>query len=306
MSKLGLAGFLRLIKTKPDGQKEVIEFPNMILDTGLDMCADGVTNALHLYCRIGTGTTPVAAGQSTLVAQTASTSTNTPSAPTSFTAMTGSSPRYNKWTVYKRFAAGTLNGTYTEIGFGPAASGNLFNRALISPSISIGLTEILDVEYEIRTYIPSADVVGTVVIQGVSYSYTLRPLDINQISSGSGGVQQWAIKSSRPLDIKNSSSDAYVGGGLVSQTTAVPTSTASASGDFFTQSFPDAYVPGTGYRKVRFLWDLALLNVAGGSFTHLKFGVDCSTWQAEFSPAVPKTASKQLTLDVGFTFARYP
>lgn len=305
MSKLGLAGFFRLIKTKADGQKEVIEFPNMILDTGLDMCADGVTGIPLAYCRIGTGTTAVSAGQSTLVTQSASTNTNTPSAPTNFVAMTASSPRYNKYTSYKRFAAGTLNGTYTEIGFGPASSGNLFNRALISPSISIGLTETLDVEYELRTYIPSADVTGSVVIQGVTYSYTLRPLDINQTSAASG-QRPWGHRNTQAL-AQTGTAKAFIGGALVAQTSVEPTYTAFAyESSGVIRSFPDSYVPGTGYRKVRFLWDLAQLNVAGGSFTHLKFGVDTSTWQAEFSPAVPKTASKQLTLDVGFTFARYP
>lgn len=304
MSKLGLAGFFRLIKTKADGQKEVIEFPNMILDTGLDMCADGVTGTPLAYCRIGTGATAVSAGQSTLVTQSASTNTNTPSAPTNFVAMTASSPRYNKYTSYKRFAAGTLNGTYTEIGFGPASSGNLFNRALISPSISIGLTETLDVEYELRTYIPSADVTGSVVIQGVTYSYTLRPLDINQTSVASG-LRPWGHRNTQAL-AQTGTAKAFIGGALVAQTSFEPTYTAFANEYSGVRSFPDSYVPGTGYRKIRFLWDLAQLNVPGGSFTHLKFGVDTSTWQAEFSPAVPKTASKQFTLDVGFTFARYP
>ena len=301
--KLGLEGIITLTTRNADDEiTGQVVVHNDILDSGLDMLATSVGGPFD-YCRIGTGTTPVAPSQTGLQSPAASTAALAPGGNTDH-AMTATSPRYNRTVFRRRFAAGTLNGTYNEIGFGPASTGNLFNRALITPSKTVLSTETLDVEYELRTYIPTADVTGTATIGGVSRSFTLRPVDINETSVGFGefpwGVNRYGNALSNPGNAR-----AYTGGALAAQTADSPTFTAQESAPT-TVTLPDAYVPGTGYRKVRFAWGLDALNVVGGSFTHMRVGVICAKWQIEFSPAIAKDATKTMSIDLGVTFARYP
>lgn len=305
--KIGLSGHFKLTITAADGAQRTHEFDNMILDSGIDMVMSDSSSTYLAYCLIGTGTTAASAGQTTLVAQSAFTNTN-PGADT-FSAVTSSSPRYNSFTVTRRFAAGSLNGNYTEFGFGPASSGNLFCRALTlvsgSPgAITVTSTDTLDVQYEVRTYIPAADASGTVIIQGISYSYIIRPIDINN-TAFSLDTPFWGLAYSGFIS-NLGYAVAYTGGSLVAQTAVEPTYTSRTQTSSKASSLPDAYVPGSGFRKIRHSVTLSELNVAGGSFTHLRVGTHGSVWQIEFSPAVPKTASKTFSLDQTITMARYP
>lgn len=312
MKSIGLEGIIRLTTrtgvTDEDPLGEVtgeLEVHNEILNSGLDYLASNSNADFFSRCFISTGTTPVSVTQTGLVGTPIATSTIAPGGD-QFYAMTASSPRYNRVVFRRRFAAGSLNGTYSEIGFGPS-TGSLFNRALISPTKTVLSTETLDVEYELRTYIPSADVTGTCTIGASSYSYTLRPLDINETSNPTSDLRQWGINpfsGSGPLS-GTAYAFAFTGGALAAQTADYPTYTAQVLTSATTTTTPDAYVPGTGYRKVRFAWGLDALNVAGGSFTHMSLGVNCAKWQIAFSPAVPKDSTKTMTLELGVTFSRY-
>lgn len=293
----GLEGIITL--TTRDESENItgqITFPNLILDSGLDHLG-GNTASIWAVCKIGTGSTAVNVAQTALATPAATTTTTAPGGDT-FHAMTATSPRYNRAVFRRRFAAGSLNGTYTEIGFGPA-SGSLFNRALISPTKTVLATETLDVEYELRTYIPAADVTGSATIGATSHTFTLRPVNIN-----SGSTETFGIKS-QPLIAADAQPRAYTGGALAAQTAYEPTYSALATG-VVTLTTPDAYVAGTGYRKLRYSWTIDQLNVAGGSLNKVKLGVNCASWQIEFSPAVAKDATKTMSLDIGVTFARYP
>lgn len=298
----GLEGIITLI-TRDENMVEIDRqvIHNEILDSGLDHLASGNTGLLAV-CKIGTGTGAVDVAQTALGAQ-AATTTTAGSAGDNFYPMTASSPRYNRYVVSRRFAAGTLNGTYTEIGFGPA-SGSLFNRALISPTKTVLSTETLDVEYELRTYIPSADATGTVTIGGTSRNFTLRPLDINRASATTGNVT-WGVTGISSAVGVNAYAAAYTGGALAAQTAGEPTYTAMSTSGSTSGSTPDAYVAGTGYRKVRFSWGLSELNVAGGSFKHLVCAINCAKYQIEFDPPITKDATKTMSIDIGVTFSRY-
>lgn len=303
---VGLSGHFKFIITHEDGSVDEHSFPNMVLDSGLDMLG-GNASTIFNYCRIGTGSTAVAADQVGLAAQAAATNDFQSNV---FTPVTGSSPRYNKNVWRYRFSAGTLNGNYSEVGIAPASTGNLFSRALTlnsggsAASITVTSTDTLDVEYELRTYIPTADVTGTAVIQGVSYSYTARPIDIDQPNLNLPDAP-WAIRAGGPLGGLGYAI-AYTGAALVSQTSNVPTSTDQVISYPTSVTTPNSYVSGSGFRLVRFAFGLNDLNVAGGSFNVIRLGVYCAKWQILFSPAVPKTASKTFSIDLGVTFARYP
>jgi hypothetical protein len=305
--KVGLSGHFKLTITSENGDQQVHEFDNMILDSGIDMVMGNTSSTYLEFCRIGTGTTAPSSGQVALVTQAASTNTN-PGTDT-FTAVTGSSPRYNRFTVTRRFAAGSLNGNYTEFGFGPASNGNLFCRALTlvsgSPgAITVTSTDTLDVQYELRTYIPATDATGTVTIQGVSYAYTIRPVNINNTSPGFGDWY-WGVATFGLLG-NSGYAHSYTGGALTAQTASAPTGASIANSSSTTSTLPDPYVPGTGFRKIRYSAGLAELNVSGGSFTHLKIGTMGALWQMEFSPAIPKDATKTFSLDQTITMVRYP
>jgi hypothetical protein len=108
-------------------------FDNLVLDAGLDMVGSGGTGYAQLStaCAIGTGNAAPAVGQTTLQAQSAFTVTYLLGAGNFGT--NNPSPHIFEFKRTYDFLEGSLNGNYSELGFGPAGSANmpLFSRLLI-------------------------------------------------------------------------------------------------------------------------------------------------------------------------------
>lgn len=111
--------------------KEYDGFDNLVLDSGLNLCATTLFASLSRYCAVGTGNTAPAVGQNLLNAEVARTGTMVIGAGNCGT----NSP--NAYTFeFKRtydFPLGGLNGNYSELGFSPNSGANttLFSRVLI-------------------------------------------------------------------------------------------------------------------------------------------------------------------------------
>lgn len=266
-------------------------FPNIITDVGLN--AMGLSNLFDLVacCRVGSGTVPPSVTDTQLQTFIAGTGV----LQTSSSAMVAGPPRYAyaQWT--RRFAEGAAAGNISEVGMASTVSnttGILYSRALVvdgagnPTTITILSDEVLDVSYQLRRYIPStADVpYSGMIIAGVEYSGVRRPLSIDSAddwvgyaNTGSAGGRAYGS-----ILVGN--------GGLAAITaTGLPGSTSSV--------YPSnlAYSNGSLYRDYTATFGLNQGNLVGG--INAIHAMDAyGNYQWSVSPAIPKTASKVLTL----------
>lgn len=182
-------------------RRKLAEFKNLITNTGLNalLTPDVSDNQdFGFWCAIGSGNqTPTVTDtqlQSYLQHVGANSSGNNGKPSELYTR--GYAPDLS-YTFYRwgfRFADGYAafnniqevaiysRGTETTPPYRPNVMGS---RALIldqvgqPTSIAVQPDETLDIYYEIRFYPPTDDVTGSIVLNGVSYPYTIRPIDYN-------------------------------------------------------------------------------------------------------------------------------
>lgn len=292
-------GRYRMEAVKADGSRRLLAdwFDNLVLDNGLNILGTGV--GWINYCSVGTGNTAPATSQSALVTWVASTNTTTGSS----TANSGSSPYYGQSTVTFRFAIGTATGNLSEVGVGANNNGtNLFSRALIldgggSPTtITVLSSEALDVTYQLQMYAPTADVTGTVTINAVSYSYTMRAA--NASSSAWSGLST--------ANDAGGVNGCTVYNGTIGAVTAGPSGSSASSGTINVQT----YTSGNFYVDSIVNFGLTNGNVSGGvSAIQLTMGTQRSSmgqFQLGISPSLPKDSSHTMTLTFRHSWGRYP
>lgn len=289
-----VAGQFRLVVRGPAGdiRRDTGWFDNLILDSGLNRWGTGIP---VLGVAIGTNATAPAVGQTGLIAQAAYTTTSVSTDSGNLGA-----PDYISFrTQTYRFSAGTLNGTYAEIGAGWASGANMFSRALIvdilgvPAPVTVGITESLDVSYSFRCYPALTDVVSVVTIGGVSTTVTTRPANVSTSAWGAN------INSAKGTSILFG---AAVYSGAIGAVTTTPSGTATSA----SSSANVAYVSGSYTLERTATWGLGVGNYAGGVLA-LRSGFTASeTYQHGFSPAIAKDATKTLTLNASCTWARHP
>ena len=183
--------------------QEVGPFKNMITDQGLNRVG---TNSFSSYAFVGTGTLPGAAGDATMGALLAWSQTSQVGWNPAI--LRGGAPEH--WVQGSgttRFLAGVATGTITEVGVGwttaspiNQANHRVSSRALIvdgsgNPvAITTQADEVLDVTYSIRLYpYVGEDVVQTVNISGVTYTFTTRSLGVlsSPFLSVGGNTGSW-------------------------------------------------------------------------------------------------------------------
>lgn len=295
-----LRGRYKMEAVKADGSRRLLAdwFDNLILDNGLNILGTAASQ-YNGFVSVGTGNTAPATTQSALVTWLASTSTVT----TSSNSNSGASPYYGLTTMTFRFAIGTATGNLSEVGIGSANNGtNLFSRALIldgsgnPTTITVLSTEALDVTYQLQMYAPTVDVTGTVTINAVVYSYTMRAANVtgsfwNGLSSATdhGGVSTVSVYN-----------------GTIGAVTAGP----SGSSAGFDSAAVQTYTNGNFYVDSIVSWGLTSGNLTGGITAILiTMGVNRSTmgqFQLGITPALPKDGSHTMTLTFRNSWGRYP
>jgi hypothetical protein len=165
---------------------------NLILDGGLLQLLNNFGNSANIC--IGDGTTPVQPTDTALesdLATVSSTDCNWISSTNTFNSKYRVLPLDNgKYTLSNQFVFtyGTLNGTYSEIGFwisGNGARTNLMSRALLTEPLIIQSDYRLLVKYELYV-IPSSTISsGSLVARGVTYNYRIIP-NISAVNDVSG------------------------------------------------------------------------------------------------------------------------
>lgn len=292
---IGLKGIFNLKFTNvKTGQIRELEFTNLILNSGLDRIAIG---GFIGGCVLGSASsTPVVTDTSITSILGSSTTLQAYGVGTANT----STPPY--WCSYYwtyRFIQGVATGNISQVAmaFGTVSAGTtLFSLALVKDSGGTPITitkladEVLDVTYTLQLFCPSADVTGTVSISGVNYDYVARPASAaswaaNNPINGGAGVLAYQASST-----------------LGTQLTA-------PSGSFVQNSTNtySAYTAGTFYKDLAIYWDLNNGNVSGG--IRCIFIDAGSRWQIQYSKtsdssAIPKDATKRLTLNVRLSWGR--
>lgn len=310
-----MSGHYQLVVTsEARGSRVVAEFDNLILNSGLDHlpvgnCAD--------WCRVGTGTTTPAVGQTNLTSQVGSTSDRSTIAEivTYVPAVTGppATDPYCQMIRNYRFATGQATGTLAEIGVGWASSGStLFSRALILDSLGSPTTitilsdETLDVKYIFRLYPPLVDVTGTTSIGGDAYNYLIRASEIDDTNFWNpSSFLGFAL-----MGITTQLNFVYFPiGSVLGTLTTSPSGGSSSFGNIAPTPGPSAYVGGSYSRTWGVTADLTRGNQTGGLsiFTYLISGSSTfgGKFQVQFTPAIPKDNSKTLKLVFGLTWGRY-
>lgn len=285
-------GLYRLEVRRPDGRVRLDTgwFPNLITDYGLERIATTAFGGRCSQCVVGTGNTPPSPTDTTMVAERASSTTTQVS--TRGRVITGSAPItaiYSKINRVFRFAAGVASGNLSEVGM-RAPSESLYSRALIldefgaPTTITILSDEVLDVSYEHRLYYDLNDYTDTVTISGVNYSVLRRIKSYGGDVSNSWNPESQAMTTIAQIDAHS---------GAIGPITSGPGGSANGG---TTNATADAYVPNSKTRRWHQTFDLNNANYAGGircfSFWHTP------GWtQMEFTPAIPKDATRVLTMD---------
>lgn len=288
--RVGVSGYFEISKKVPSGQIfPITEFPNMILDSGLNMLGGSSTflNAIQ----VGTGNTAPNPSQTSLVNRVAGVAA-------SFALYsTGGAPTYYREAVYTAtFPVGSVVGVISEIGAGPSATGTLFSRALIANTSGVPMTitlladEQLVVTYRLRNYPPLEDLTGEVVFTGNiggTYEFISRAHRVNawepqgRLSiSGSQAVYTGDIGAITDSSISGAAANAasvpnpYVNGSF------------TATG-FFTCSAAQGNLTG-GIRSLR-------VEVGNGGIRDFKI---------QFNPPIPKTNNDALSIALSVSWGR--
>lgn len=164
-------------------------FDNLITDTGLNALGQSVN--ISAYAMVGTSNTVPAVTDTVLGGQIASKDTSTAPGRTTSQGVEVSGARYGWMRVSCPFAQGAVVGNIAEVGIGWTST-QVFSRSLVTPAISIIAIDQLTVVYELRMYLPTTNVTGSVVIGGVTYNYTVRPNQAANAGSAGTGTRGWA------------------------------------------------------------------------------------------------------------------
>ena len=292
--KRGMKGRFKFIIR--DGESMVVTretpwMPNLILDAGLNRLGTG---GIASWCQVGTSSAAVSAGQTTLVARIASTSTvNTYTQGASPTA-----PYYSWHSKTFRFAVGVAAGNISEVGIGWANVGSLWSRALtvdgggIPTTITVLPSEVLDVVYELRVEMNTTDVVANVMIGGILRTCTIRPANVTAnpdpyvFDKGPWSGMVYAIGA------------AYTG--AIGPVTGQPTGVVNLG------TAAHSYLPYSNNsleRVMRSVYPLSIDPAVLQATTHI---TNLGEFQIGYSPPLAKGTTETLTLDFKTSWARLP
>ena len=311
-SHIGLKGVFHFKLTNTiSGEVREYEFTNLILDSGLNKLPYG---GFVTGCLLGGDTnTPLATDTEITNIQTGVVTSQTHGVGA---ANISNSPYWSSyyWTFHVPTSVDIFYIRQVAVGWGVEATlepyedfgftyynwvyiyEGLFSLVLVKDingnptTIVKGTDDTLDVTYTLQVNCPTADVVSTVIIGGLEYSYTIRPASAgNWFANG-------------PLT-SNNTAYAYPASSVLGTPTGVP----SGSGLVRSSTVLSSYIDNTYTRDVQLEWDLNYGNAVGGiRCVYIDVG---SKWQISYSAVIgaatiPKDSDKRLTLNVRFSWGR--
>lgn len=302
---------MHILKADADGKpieasrREVADFPNLILDQGLDRVA-AATDYLNA-CQVGSGSAAPVNGNTGLQARIAG--TTTAGGAGTVVTMQPSSPFFSSVSRTYQFGVGVAAGNLSEVGIGWSTTGTtLFSRALIvneggTPiTITVLSDEILEVTYTIRCYPVEADTPQVVNISGTNYTFTRRPGSVTSSGIWALGGGTSSLASAPRFGV--SGAWAYSGG--LGAITALPSGTAAASNTVTRGT----YVAGSRASAATAVWPIASANFGAGGIQGMYLstgggvGHGAGAYQYGISPAIPKTGTQTLTIFATHSWGR--
>jgi hypothetical protein len=315
----------------PRGSGKVFEYPgtrrllmdwggNLVVNQGLDFYGNGVGNALA-QCHVGTGNaTPtnadtqlqtfVAAAQSNWSDETAE----------------GSAPYFgleeNHYLFQPNFGPGAVN--LNEIAVGETATPtSITARALTvngsgtPTTVSVLADEYLECYYKRRNYpghiteatgAPTDDT-DTVTVQGVPYTYTIRPAMVtaggtHSVGTGQGWGTGLRYINQPALGFNNNIFSSALAGtdaavlGAVTSTLSAFQSTGGAS-----SYGASAYSGGSYAREMYWVWGISAAN-EGTGIKGLFLKTRMGAYQMTFDSVIPKVYGEVLTFYHNFSWTR--
>lgn len=317
-SHIGLKGVFHFKLTNTiSGEVREYEFTNLILDSGLNKLPLG---GFVTGCLLGGDTnTPLATDTEITNIQTGIV---TPQTHGVGAANTSNSPYWSSyyWTFHVPISGNIFYIRQVAVGWGVVATlepyedfgftyyklvytyEGLFSLALIkdtngNPTTIVKYEEdTLDITYTLQVNCPTADVVSTVIIGGLEYSYTIRP-------ASAGNWFAYGPKGPIVPLTSDINAYAYPASSVLGAATGVP----SGSGLVRSSTVLSSYTDNTYTRDVQLEWDLNYGNAVGGiRCVYIDVG---SKWQISYSAVIdaatiPKDSNKRLTLNVRFSWGR--
>lgn len=296
-----LSGTYRMLVGEPYKPPRIDTGPfhNLITNLGMDQFATTVGEVYNV--QVGSGSSTPAFTDVNLGNYIAGTAWN-------------GSPQYGMnnvagarygWIKYTYvFAQGAAAGNLTEVGVSAQkTSGNLFSRALILDDIGNPTTitvlpnEILTVIYEFRIYFSDSDVLGSIVINGITYNTTMRPINVTDTSDWIQLVFSTGIAGQNDTW---RSIQACIAGPLLPVTSTYPGSNARANSLVTTYS---PYISGSHERTRNVTAGINDFNVSGG-IGGLVWRSAIGSWQMIFDSTIPKDNTKTFTISFKHTWSR--
>lgn len=298
-------------------------FDNLILDQGLNylgLYSNGTLSSASPfeYAHVGTGTSAASASQTQLdsyVAGVAYLSSSTSSS-------NSGAPLYARTVVQNyAFAQGAVVGNISEVGIGRTlVTGNLSSRARVvdgggnPTTISITAIDQLTVSYALTITRNLAQSSGSVVLDGVTYPYTMDWHDVTNNTPPGGGIVMPRPASTYPFLTPARTTSVtiawyYQAGTALSPTIVTDTSIPGtpfnltfSSGAQVTNQSSYTYVDGSFTGVYSFMADTSQANLSGGiQMIRIPINLTPSSVPffqcvAHFTTPIPKTNVHQLRM----------
>lgn len=298
-------GHYKLTIRGPRGARVAAEFPNLILNAGLDRMGNGV--AWLTNCQVGSGSTAPDPAQTGLVSFIAAAAASP--APTNVDSYVPGPPPYHQLVRTYRFPDGTAAGNLSEVGVGWATSGSLYSRALIldgsgnPTTITVLSDETLDVQYTLRIYPPTTDHETTLNIAGDNYTVVTRSCLVGtawRLSSLIAGALS-------PRAAGTGTHLAYGSGSTLGAITSRPSGSGLQASGVTTPS----YTNGSYFREAVTSYGLSTNPSGGIKCVETVWGAQSVTGnaivsQTSFDPIIPKDNEKIFTFTTRLSWARRP
>lgn len=195
---LGISGYfhLKMIDGRTKRVKQQLTFKNLIVDAGMNAVGGGsILDDLNTYVAVGTGSAAPTNADTGLGVEVGRTSNGR-----TLSYVFGAANAYISVTTTWTLLEAVGNGNLTEVGVFKNSSGApMFCRQLIKDgggtptTLTKTSSDQLQISYERRINIP-ADVVSTIVVNGTSYDYTIRAINVNN-----GGTDGWSAANTHGL-----------------------------------------------------------------------------------------------------------
>lgn len=307
VNAINVSGRYKLITHKSDCNGEIIPntakeitpwFDNLITDNGMDMIMS--TDTWLSCCRVGNSDIPPSIYDTSLNSHVAGTANIIDSVLT----VEALDPYMVRRTNTYRFTVGQINDVIKQVAIGASTEelGDLLSIASIideygmPTAYTITEHDILDVVYEFR-YVPSIeDSAGTCSIEGITYTWTLRPANIttDNVSDPAFG---WGVNATGTMG-------AFCGYSVNLYNGALGTITSMPSGESYSVGIvADPYIPNS-YASFA---NISIPTYAGNALDGIKsilLVLGMGAYQIEFSPPIPKTYTDKIDLVVSYSISR--